>query len=396
MSVQLHGTAGIDGVSINSSTPNSGNFTSVNISTGVLSATTGQNLNLSTNGSQKLRIDTNGNLKLLAAAGFQNATSDAFSPYVGLKNKIINGDFDIWQRATVQSTSGYGSNDHWGDYQGGSVKVHSRQTFPVGQTDVPNNPKYFSRTTVTSVAGASNFILKNQYIEDVTKSSGKTYTLSFWAKADASKNIAVEFLQYFGTGGSPSTTVSALGITTFALTTTWQKFTTTVTFPSVSGKLIGTNGNDAYGVNFWFDAGSTYNSRTNSLGQQSGVFDLAQVQLEEGSVATPFESRPISLETALCQRYYEQIYGVAADGFGITANVSVGCSAWVQFNTPKRVVPSVSISGTWAVVNCGQPTGAGATTTGARISTTTTASLSLCSFASNSTDDFIIIDAEIQ
>jgi hypothetical protein len=128
-------------------------------------------------------------------------------------------------------------------------------------------------------------------------------TLSFWAKADANKNIAVEFIQQFGTGGSPSAQIDAIGVTTFALTTSWQKFTTTVTFPSVSGKTLGSNNDDITIAQFWFDAGSSFNSKTNSLGQQSGTFDIAQVQLEEGTIATPFETRPFGVELQMCKRY---------------------------------------------------------------------------------------------
>ena len=47
--------------------------------------------------------------------------------------------------------------------------------------------------------------------------------------------------------------------------------------------------------------------------QESGSFstfilDLAQIQLEKGSVATAFEQRPAGLELALAQRYYCKTY----------------------------------------------------------------------------------------
>jgi hypothetical protein len=248
-----------------------------------------------------MTLQLDGNDGITFADGSEQRSASFITTF---KNKIINGNFDIWQRGTSQTGAGYGSDDRWFNQNIGSTKTHSQQAFTIGQTEVPGNPKYFSRTVVTSVAGASNFCAKWQGIEDVTKSSGKTMTLSFWAKADASKNIAIEFTQYFGTGGTPSASVEGLGVTTFALTTSWQKFTTTVTFPSISGKTLGTNNDHYYRIDFWFDAGSDWNSRTNSLGQQSGTFDIAQVQLEEGSVATSFEDRPYSMELALCQRYY--------------------------------------------------------------------------------------------
>lgn len=220
------------------------------------------------------------------------------------RNVLINGGFDIWQRGTSQTSSGYGSDDRWQNTHGGSTKTASQQTFTVGQTDVPGNPRYWARTVVTSSAGSGNYVVKSQFIESVTTLSGQTATLSFWAKADASKNIAIEFAQRFGSGGSPSAEVSGIGITTCALTTAWKYFTVIVNIPSISGKILGTANDHNLALNIWFDAGSTFNARTNSLGQQSGTFDIANVQLEAGPVASPFEQRPIGTELGLCQRYY--------------------------------------------------------------------------------------------
>ena len=162
-----------------------------------------------------------------------------------LPSYIINGGFDVWQRGISQTSSGYGSDDRWLNWNSGSTKTHSRQAFTVGQTEVPNNPTYFSRTIVTSVAGTSNYTMKTQKIEDVSKLSGKTVTLSFWAKADDNRNISTEICQYFGTGGSSD--VNGIGVTKFALTTSWQHFTVTTTLPSISDKTIGgTNNTSLY------------------------------------------------------------------------------------------------------------------------------------------------------
>jgi hypothetical protein len=84
--------------------------------------------------------------------------------------------------------------------------------------------------------------------------------------------------------------------------------------PSISGKTLGTDNNLSI-CNIWFDAGSDFNARTDSLGQQSGTFEIAQVQLEPGPVATPFEQRPIGTELALCQRYYEKSYEIGTSPF---------------------------------------------------------------------------------
>jgi len=228
----------------------------------------------------------------------------------GRRNFIINGNFDFWQRATSQTSSGYGSNDRWYDGHSGLLKTTSRQAFTVGQTDVPGNPKYFSRTEVTNIDGAANYAIKEQRIENVRSLSGQRATLTFYAKADAAKNIAIDFDQYFGTGGAPDDDVVGIGAQLIPLTTAWQKFTITVSIPSILGKTLGSSwgdywGDDALILTFWFNAGSNYDSRSSSLGHQSGTFDIAQVQLEAGTSSTEFELRDYAVELKLCQRFYQ-------------------------------------------------------------------------------------------
>jgi len=224
----------------------------------------------------------------------------------GFRNKIIDGDFNFWFEGTSQTTNGYGSDTMWANQSSGTTKVHSRQEFTPGQTDVPGNPTYFSRTVVSSVAGASNYCIKAQNLEQLKNLSGKVVTLSFYAKADSSKSIAVEFFQNFGLSGS--TAISGIGAQKILLSTGWKRYSVTVSIPSILGKTIA-GGNEYLAVALWFDAGSNYDSRTDSLGQQSGTFDIAQVQLEEGSVATEFEERSIGLELSLVARYYQELVG---------------------------------------------------------------------------------------
>lgn len=271
----------------------------------------------------------------------------------GRINELINANFDVWQRALSQTASGYGSDDRWHNGITGCIVSHSRQTFTLGQTSVPNNPKYYSSTNVTTASTAAEYSLKEQRIADVAKSSGQTKTLSVWAKADSSKDIAVEFIQRFGTGGSPSAEVAGFSVTTLELTSSWQKFVITVTFPSVSGKTLGTNNDDYYAVRFWFNAGSDHNSRTNSLGNQSGVFDLAQIQLQEGSLVTPFELRDYADELRDCETYFEK--NVDTNVF-LPANTTIGLESFtvratsavstqqtgVRFRTRKRAIPTVT------------------------------------------------------
>lgn len=274
-------------------------------------------------------------------------------PTCGFKNKLINGDFRIWQRGTSGSTNGVIA-DRWQVDSTGSTFNVSREAFTLGQTDVPGEPEYYHRVVVTSSAGAGNMAKMMQRVEGVRTLAGQSVTVSFYAKADASKNMAVSGIQSFGTGGSPSAALRGITPATCALTTSWQKFTITLNIPSISGMTLGTNGNDWLGFNFWFEAGSDFNARTNSLGQQSGTFDITMVQLEAGPVATPFEQRPEGLELALCQRYFEKSYD---DGYSGGDNTGVGYgivfNRWVSsvanrttrvhYATRKRAVPTVNI-----------------------------------------------------
>jgi len=242
----------------------------------------------------------------MSTIAVNNITDTGGSTLLGRRNAIINGNFDVWQRGTSQTADGYLSVDRWRLTINATTQSVTQQAFTLGQTDVPYNPKYYLRDVVTTASTAGSYAILQQNIEGVESFAGETVTLSFYAKADASKNIAVEFVQSFGSGGSPSTVVTGISVTTVALTTSWAKYTVTADIPSITGKTLGTDGNDYLRVQIWLEAGSDFNARTNSLGNQSGTFEFAQVQLEAGSVATPFERRSVGEELALCQRYYSE------------------------------------------------------------------------------------------
>ena len=214
--------------------------------------------------------------------------------YAGARNLIINGGFQCWQRGTSVGDGSTVLNDEFladrwrcDDGVGGNMII-SQQSFTTGQTDVPNNPKFYHRLDFPTTAPSDNGIVE-QRIEGVSTAAGETVTLSFWAKGTMSSSISINIVQYFGTGGSPSATVDT-SITTFSLTSSWVKHTVNINVPSISGKTIGSDTNDYLSVKFL-------------TGTNTGQFDLAQVQLEVGETATPFEHRSYGDELARCQRY---------------------------------------------------------------------------------------------
>lgn len=258
------------------------------------------------------------------------------SPF-NFKNKLINGNFDRWQRGTsftISNTFGY-TSDRWSAIFDGDGAVVSQQLFTIGQTDVPNVKKY-CRTVITPVIGNGNRSMLVQKIEDLSLFSEKYVTVSFYAKADTPKNIGLSLGQF--TGDFPSS-VFGIGGRSIALTTQWKQYTATIYLPSIVGKTLLEN--SSLWLTFWFSAGSTHDTELGfNLGQQSGTFDIAQVQLEECSTATEFEQRPIAVEEMLCKKYrrngsYKGTYQAARSGYSNT---------FIEFDPPMRVAPSVAVS----------------------------------------------------
>ena len=224
------------------------------------------------------------------------------------KNKIINGDFYVNQRnLTSTTTSGFGF-DRWNFLTANGTVTHSAQTFTPGTAPVAGyEGANFARIVTTGQTLASAYTIYRQNIEDVRTFAGQTATISFWAKANSgTPKIAFEFEQNFGTGGSPSSVVLTYG-GQVTLSTSWARYSITASVPSISGKTIGTTANtSSFVVNLWVSAGTDFNARTGSIGIQSNTFDIWGVQVENGSVATAFQTATgtIQGELAACQRYY--------------------------------------------------------------------------------------------
>lgn len=248
------------------------------------------------------------------------------------QNLLINSNFDLWQEATSLS-SGSGirrTSDGSNTTSVGTTYYVSREDFTIGQTTVPNGPIHYKRIVTSSVSGASNFCIEQINTESLQITSGKKITLSLWIKADATKNVSVEFVQFFGAGGSSE--VNTIGVKKKQITSSWARYTFTADMPSISGKTIGSTPGYISAV-IWLDAGSTFNSRTDSLGQQSGTFDIAQTKLEIGDYATDWEPYDLSDEIKKCQRYIRKTYNV---------NVSPGTSTTDGVISSRIMVASES------------------------------------------------------
>lgn len=263
---------------------------------------------------------------------------------VNAENRIINGDFGVWQRGTSSTASGYTAADRWvNDITGGTV-TQARQSFALGDALGSTQPIYFLRQTVSGQTLASQYASTVQNIEGVRSFAGQTITVLGWVKvASGTANMAVEATQYFGSGGSPSAEVTGISPTTVALTTSWAPFAVVMAIPSVAGKTLGTDGKDCLRTRFWTSAGSNFNARTNSLGLQTIGVDLWGIHIRAGTWtaadAALYRPRDPGTELALCFRYFEQ-----GTGGALIDHLNFAMGVTVPFKVRKRITPAVTVN----------------------------------------------------
>ena len=261
-------------------------------------------------------------------------------------NAIINGGMDIWQRGTTfTTTSGVAyTADRWASHTisaGGSVTT-SRQTV----SDTTNLPTIQYATKFQRVAANTNTGILSFFntleSADSYRFAGQTATLSFYAKKGANYSAASSILVSnvaSGTGtDEPLRAFTGIIDRTQnnTLTTTWQRFTQTVSITATATEV---------GVQFYFTPVGT-------AGADDSV-SITGVQLELGSVATTFKRSngsggTIQGELAACQRYYwlcaSGVDQSVCNAFYYNSNQVRG---HITFPVQMRVAPSlVSTIGT--------------------------------------------------
>jgi hypothetical protein len=332
---------------------------------------------------------------------FQNANA-----FLAGKNKIINGDFFVNQRAftSITTTATFGF-DRWScSIAGDGTATYSAQTFTPGAAPVAGyegtNFARFVTTGQTTTTTRTNWL---QSIEDVRTFAGNTVTVSFWAKAaTGTPKMSIEMTQFFA-GGSPTVIIDGGRIT---LSTSWARYSVTLAIPSVSGKTINAGSN--IGLLLWVSGGSDFNARIGSMGIQSNTFDIWGVQVEAGSIATPFQTATgtIQGELAACQRYYWRGGGDAAyQNFGLGYGSSTGLATiYVQFPVFMRTAPSAIEFSTLAifdgqtVISASSLSLNGAGKNGAGIDLNATGAVQYRPyrlFTNNSTSGYIAFSAEL-
>lgn len=266
-------------------------------------------------------------------------------------NAIINGDFWLAQRTKSRqfsnasgTLSGYVC-DRWlcaaDTGTGTGVATFSRQAHGVGTTPIVGAPKYFLRWGQgTASVGAPSV---EQRIENVMDWDTGKATFKIWLRATSSIDVTVKLTQKFGaaSGGSQNQNIGTPGV--FAVTTVWQPFTYTVDLPSISGKTLGTAGNDCLAVVLLGPVGQTF------------TLEMSRAQLEHGAFASEFQARPLSKEILLCQRYYEKSYELEMDPGDSSAGNMVGAS-FGQYQTQTSGVRFSELERKFSVPKFSTPT----------------------------------------
>lgn len=218
-----------------------------------------------------------------------------FPVHVYRKNRLINGAFQIWQRGksgVVGKANGGPESvfgpDRWMIYSPTNAVCNWSQ-LPIEQGSNINEAKYGLRLARQGAGQGWNL---SQRIENVETLAGAKVTISFYMKTSVPHTCAVILRQNFGVNSAEANV--DIG-TSVELTTAYKKYTVTLDLGSVANKNKGV-ANDFLELIFA------------SWGTGSHVTDITNVQIEAGSVATPYDYKTTHDEHRACMRYFEKSF----------------------------------------------------------------------------------------
>ena len=243
------------------------------------------------------------------------------------RNKIINGDCRVTQRGSVSilnSTSQYGAVDrHFANLSATTVTAG---TF--GSTGMTSSSNLGCAILGASATGVTSGGI-GQRIESLNSTclNGKTVTFSclVWHDFGSATNIS---LRLFRANTKDTFPADFTGITQIGSSATSSVAHSTLTKLTATWTLGQTDASNGLCVFIAFNTGALTNKN----------FVVGDLQLEEGSIATPFEHRPYGTELALCQRYY---YKIAGSNYG-AMYANTGFMYTVFFPVTMRSLPTVT------------------------------------------------------
>jgi hypothetical protein len=289
----------------------------------------------------------------------------------GRRNLIINGAMQVAQRGTsfTSPSTGTYTLDRWRiGYSGEEVALNVSQASD-GPAGLANSYKITLTTPESSLTTTNqiNFVqrFEGQNLQSLKKgtSSAESVTLSFYVKSAVTGVYSIEFYD---------SNNNRQYVTTYSVSSanTWEYKTITV-----SGDTTGAFNDDnarSLDITWWVDAGPSYTTGTTTNAWQtydsdgravstgkaafmtttSATWQITGVQLEVGSVATPFEHRSFGEELNLCRRYLIQTehygYSTTARLYTSSTGSMTSTNSWVLLNiqlpNEMRATPSIKYS----------------------------------------------------
>jgi hypothetical protein len=291
---------------------------------------------------------------------FADNSKQSSAAFIQFRNRIINGDLRIDQRYAGASIlfsngGGYLCDRFYIHAQGGggTGTVNGQQ---IAADPVTGFDKAL-RVTVTNakVPAAGDLYFVSQRVEGFNiadarwgTAQARPITLQFWVKASIAGTYSAAFLNASGTRSYIATyTVAQANVPQLVILTvpgdtagSWQINNGVGVF--VDWDYGSGSSSNAPAANAW-QAGNYLRTAgcVNLISTLNATFEITGVQLECGSAATPFEYRPLGLELALCQRYYEKSDGWCLwSGYVAALNIQMYYS--LPFRVTKRAAPSLT------------------------------------------------------
>lgn len=310
---------------------------------------------------------------------FGNQISRASSPEeyfritgnTGRKNLVINGDCRVKQRtpsSILVDTDPSTPNliDGWRVRGTASAGTYTLSQTTDGPPQFPYTVKATVNTADTTMSPDEKYAF-GVAVEGYNFANagwgtafGKPVTISFWVKSNvASPNHSIGFMNRAATAGF----AFEYGIEEANV---WEHKKVTV-MPTNMGVWdidsnialqiwwnLGVGSGRTIPKNYWYaDNAHASDTQVNLMAVSGNYIQVTGVQLEFGTVATPFENRTYQEELALCQRYFQAIGGqVSYQRFGMGyLYSSTGGYFTVPYKVTMRAAPSLSYNGTFRISN---------------------------------------------
>lgn len=229
------------------------------------------------------------------------------------RNRIFNGDHQIWQRGNFFNNLAGGAGptftaDRWLlEVQGSQTGVVqcSRDILELGElAAVGSNytPRFYM--SLRAFDNTSGDLIVRHRAEGLRGFAGARYQLSFYARSDTPLIAPFVARSNFGPGGSGTLSYSQTSIA-IAGDGEWARYQVPVDVPQITSSQA-------------IALGDHVEIELTIPGGQAFLAGIAAVQLELGAGASQFEARPVATELILCQRYFEKSYQPdASPGSGV-------------------------------------------------------------------------------